>query len=155
MARVVWQFYDPQTAENYSFTVNPAEGGTPTRKKNITKIKTTAWNAKPLLFEGADEPLQFAWSGVLLTQEQLQAYITWFNKRTQVRLTDDLGRVFYLYIIKFAPKRERAAHHPWKFSYAAEAIALDWVVGATPSIAGFSRGGVTLTGTVPTLPTGL
>lgn len=137
--KVAWNFFDPATLVTYTFTVNPNEGGTPTYKKNLTSTPTAAPGGVTLRFEGADEPLMFSWSGFVLTKEQLDAYIEWFNKRRQIRLTDDLGRVHYIYITKFTPKRERAFHSPWKFSYTCEAVALDWVTSSTPSLVGFSR----------------
>lgn len=124
--RVPWRFYDPTVPEEWELQVNPNDGGTPANKKTITYQNTSAPDGLTLMFEGRDEVEQLAFSGVLLHQEQLQLFQTWFKKRHQVRLTDDLGRVFWVYITSFEPKRVRSRSHPWKHQYQATATVLDW-----------------------------
>lgn len=121
-----WTFYDPVESNTYQFQVNPNAGGTPAQKKTITTQPTLAPGGKTLCFEGADEPLTFEWSGVLLDESQFNAFRTWYNLRYQIQLTDDLGRQYYIYITGFDFKRERAAHHAFKHTYTAKATLLDW-----------------------------
>lgn len=121
---VKWQFYDGSTTE--VFEVNPNEGGSPTRRKTMTYKNTAAPDGKTLVFEGRDEPGEISFSGTLLTQEQFDMFEEWWDKRQQVRITDDLGRQYWVYIHTFDAKRIRARSHPWKHEYTVEATILDW-----------------------------
>lgn len=124
MAR--WLFYDPTIPATYAFEVNPNEGGSPTFDKNIAEENTVAPGGKTLLFEGSDPPQRLDFSGVILTQEQYDAFVEWWQKRRQIRITDDLGREYWVYFKTFTPKRERAIHSPWKHSYSVSTTILDW-----------------------------
>lgn len=126
MAVVKWTFYDPTTASTYVFAVNPSEGGSPSYSKNVNYQNTAAADGKTLVFEGRDEAQRLEWSGTILEQNQLDTFTTWFNKRHQILLTDDLSRQLWIYITKFTPKRERAIHSPYKHSYSMEATILNW-----------------------------
>jgi len=121
-----WTFYDPFLAETYEFEVNPKEGGTPARKRNMTFQSTAAANGRTLAFEGRPDPPQIAFSGVLLTEAQLNAFDEWFFKSNQILLTDDLGRTSWVVFTEFTPKRERAVHFPWKHSYTATCTVIDY-----------------------------
>lgn len=115
MAR--WQLYDPTVPETYVFPVNPNEGGTPNRAKRIDTQVPAAPDGKVLLWEGRDEPQKIDIKGVILEQAQLDAFNLWFNKRHQVRLTDDLGRQYWVYMTTFNATRNRRVSHPWHHSY--------------------------------------
>lgn len=123
---VKWNFLDTVTSETYTWEINPSAGGSPAYKKNIATQNTVAPGGKTLLFEGADEPLTLDWTGTILSQAQHQTFITWWSKRHQIQLTDDLGRVFMIYITEYTPDRQRAVHYPYKHSYDMKAIVVDW-----------------------------
>lgn len=125
---VRWQFTDPTgaTPNTYVFEINPVEGGSPALKKNVIFKNTAAPDGKTLIFEGRDDPAVFSFSGTLLTQTHFETLETWFLKRHQIVITDDLGRTFSVYITSFDPKRVRSPHVPWKHTYVCEAISLDW-----------------------------
>lgn len=122
-----WRFDDLVTHETYEFEINPKEGGSPSYKKHINYQNTCAPNGKTLVFEGHDEPQVLTFTGTILTQTLYDAMVTWFSKRHQIKVTDDLGRSFMIYIMSFEPKRERSFHYPWKHSYQVSYIVLDWV----------------------------
>lgn len=126
MPVVKWIFDDPVTAEQYIFSVNPNAGGDPQYKKNVVQQSTVAPGGLTLLSEGADTPLTLSWSGTIIDQAQHQVFITWFNKRYQIQLTDDLGRVFQVYITTYSPQRQRAANLAYKNTYTMEAMVVDW-----------------------------
>lgn len=123
---VKWKFNDTVAAQIYTFEINPSDGGSPSYKKNITFKNTAAPNGRTLIFEGRDEPVTFSFSGTILTQTQFEAFETWFLKRRQIIVTDDLNRSYSVYITSFDPKRVRASTAPWKHTYTCEAISLDW-----------------------------
>jgi len=122
-----WIFTDPAVSETYEWAVNPNSGGSPSREKNIQYENTSAPDGKTLIFEGQDRPLQLEWSGVILSQSQYDTLITWFEKRRQIRLEDDLGRTMWIYITAFTPSRRRAVSHPYKHDYNMRATVLDWI----------------------------
>lgn len=123
---VRWTLYDPIDTTTYTMQVNPKEGGSPGRKKNVGYSNTSAPDGKTIMFEGRDDPQTLEWSGTILTEQHLNDLETWFLKRRQVQLTDDLGRQYWIYITEYTPKRERAVHSPWKHSYTMKANILDW-----------------------------
>lgn len=126
MPVVKWIFDDPVTSDQYIFSVNPNAGGDPAYKKNIAQQSTVAPGGLTLLSEGADTPLTLSWSGTIIDLAQHQTFIAWFNRRYQIQLTDDLGRVFMIYITGYTPQRARAANLAYKNTYTMEAIVVSW-----------------------------
>lgn len=122
---VRWTLHDPTVPETYTFHVNPNAGGTPGITKNLTTEVTAAPDGSAIIFEGRPEPQTLSFSGVILEQAHLDALMTWFQKEHQLRLTDDLGRQYWVYLKSFTPTRERARSHAWKHTYTAEATILD------------------------------
>jgi len=126
MARIAWVLTDPVTLDTYDLPINPNQGGTPSYRKSITYRNTAAPDGKVLMFEGRDEPQNMSVSGVILSEELLNALVTWYQKRYAVTVEDDLGRTFSIYITSFDPQRERSVSHPWRHSYTLEYTILDW-----------------------------
>ncbi len=123
---VRWTFYDIVTDTSYTFSINPSEGGTPSQKKHITYTATTAPSGKTLMFEGARDALILEWTGVIIEQAHLEAMQAWWNNSHQIRLTDDLGRVWQIIITDFEPKRIRNSERPWKHTYTMRATVVNW-----------------------------
>jgi hypothetical protein len=121
-----WSLLDPVTYDSHTFELNPYEGGSFTRKKKTATLKTAASDGKNIMFEGRQEPQQTTFTGILYSEEEMQAWREWSNKRYQVQLTDDLGRSFSIYIKSLSFDRVRSAVHPWKHKYTVEAMILDW-----------------------------
>jgi hypothetical protein len=119
-----WTFFDPYTSETYTFAINPNEGGTPGLVKKIEYQTAAAPDGAMLVFEGRDDPKKIDFSGTILEQAQLDAFIVWFGKRNKIRLTDDLGRQFWVYLTSFNPTRGRKASHPWRHTYQASAAVI-------------------------------
>lgn len=120
-----WVLYDPIVPESYELHINPNEGGTPPRTKAITSRSTASPQGKTIVFEGMDEPRTFEVSGVIRDQAHLEELDRWANKRHQIRLTDDLGRQFWIYITNFVPRRQRRATVPWYHTYTLSYIEVD------------------------------
>jgi hypothetical protein len=126
-SRIPWHFRDLTTdpVEEYLWEVNPKEFGFGFTKK-IGYEATAAPDGRTLLYEGRDEPQKVSFSGTVLSQDQYDKMVYWFNKRHQIEIEDDLGRTFSIYITSFQPRRQRARHYPWKHTYECEAYILDW-----------------------------
>lgn len=123
---VRWRFDDPSSLESYVFSINPNDGGTPTRQKQFQYSSTAAPDGKTLVFEGRDHPLKINFGGVLLEEEQYQALLDWFDHRNQIKLTDDLGREYYIVIEQLDMTRKRSANQPWKHEYKVSATVVDY-----------------------------
>jgi len=123
---VRWVLTDPVTLEEYEFDINPNEGGTPQLAKNVRYLNTSAPNGRVIAFEGRDDPKEMQVSGTILTQAHLEALQTWYAKRYQISLTDDLGRVYSIYITNFSAQRKRSALHIWKHTYNLSYVIIDW-----------------------------
>lgn len=117
MTLIRWEFYDTYTTDTAVFEINPNDDGTPDRKKNLVTQVATAPDGVVILTEGRDGVKEGTFSGTLLTQSQYDMFVTWFNKRYPIRLTDDLSRQFIIYIKDFNAKRVRAFHYPYKHTY--------------------------------------
>jgi hypothetical protein len=121
-----WEFYDPVAVETYTFVINPSEGGTPKYEKKIIYEDTSAPDGRTLIFEGRDMVQELTFSGTILEEDQHDAYLLWFQKRRQIRLTDDFGRVMWIYIKSYAPDRAFSVSHPWRHKYSITATILSW-----------------------------
>lgn len=126
MPVVRWRFDDPVDLTSYTFAINPNEGGSPGFQKNFQYMTTAAEDGQTLVFEGRDQVQRIQFSGTLFTEAEHDAFVTWFNKRYQVQITDDLGREFSIVIESFIPKRVRARAFPWKHTYEVSAVVVDW-----------------------------
>lgn len=124
MPRIPWVLFDPIANETLSLPINPNSGGSPARRKTLSTRTTTAGQA--LYFEGADEPRTFSVQGVILTQDHYEDLDRWVDeKHHQIRVTDDLGRVFWVYLVSFEPERVRKPFNPWYHTYTLQYTELD------------------------------
>lgn len=112
-----WHFYDPTNAQDYELEINPNEGGSFGRERKFTFETTAASDGGPIIFEGAADPRSTSISGVILTQSHFEALDSWAMRYHQIRITDDLGRVFWVVFRNFRPKRKRSANHPWRHDF--------------------------------------
>jgi hypothetical protein len=127
MARIPWRFEDLVEGTVALMPINPNEGASPNYQKSLTKATTTApgAEARPIIFEGSDQIIQFDFSGALLTQAHYDFVYDAWAKRHPVRLTDDLGRQFTIYFETFSPKRDLSRTYPWKHTYQATTVIVD------------------------------
>jgi hypothetical protein len=127
MARIPWVLTDPITDDTYSWEINPNDGGSLAYSKQVNYTLTTAPDGKVLMYEGRDEAKSTTVSGVILSEAQYYEMIEWFNKRYQLQLEDDLGRIMMIYITSFEPKRIRSPRRPWRHDYSLTFTIVDWV----------------------------
>lgn len=123
---VRWTFEDPVAAETWTFNINPREGGSPSYAKTVGYQNTTAPGGRVLIYEGQDQVQTLEWSGAILEQEHYDKYVEWWRKRRQIKLTDDLGRQYWIYITSFKPARKRSRDRRWRHDYTVSATILDW-----------------------------
>lgn len=122
MATWRWTFAGPDSA-SYTFEINPSKGGSPTRAKTLGYSPRTAGGT--IVFEGADAALTASVSGKVRSEAAYDAFLEWFEKRTPVTLTDDLGRQFVVYLTRFAPERSWKVNAPWHHDYTLDYLILE------------------------------
>lgn len=109
-----------QTRVVYQLDINPNDGGTPNVTKNVTMSQNTGPNRVNIIQEGQSQAPVLGFSGVILTQEHLEAMEMWYDRRVFIKVSDDLGREFYGVFNKFAPHRQRRASNFWYHTFDAE-----------------------------------
>ena len=114
-----WQLHDPVTSETYTFEINPNQGGSLALQKNVSYYATTADDSNTVFFEGSDTPQLVQVQGTLLSQAQYNNMVYWYSKRRQVQLTDDLGRVMWVYFAQWTPTRKWSYQFPWRHDWSA------------------------------------
>lgn len=126
MAVQRWVAYDPALSSSYEFVYNPQRSNTPAYEKQFTYTSTAAPGGKTLVFEGQDQPRRLEFSGALYSQAELDAFVTWWDKRNQVRITDDLNRQFWVIIESLKLQREPKIHYPYRHTYDISAVLVDY-----------------------------
>ena len=122
--RFPWILQEADGVDYYEFAINPLSAKMPSVRRTITRERTATGN--PILFQGRSAPQVLSFSGTILTEEHLNALRTWVQKETQVHITDDLGRGYWVYFTTFSPTRQRSNQSPWRHEFSAEAIVLNW-----------------------------
>lgn len=123
MARTGWIWEDATDGTTQIMPINPNDGASPQYEKSLNKKRTTA--GRVIVQEGLGAPVQFDFSGALLTKEHYDFILNIWRKRHLVRLTDDLGRTFTIYLESFKPQRKLSRTYPWRHTYQATAVIVD------------------------------
>lgn len=121
-----WEFYDHVTGDTINLEVNPSDVSMTDITRSVSQQGTTSPTGKRVMFEGRRAPQTMTLDGVTFTKGQYQTFAHWANKNYQFRLTDDLGRVFWVYVTRFAPNRRANFYQPWLADYSIEVTVLDW-----------------------------
>ncbi len=122
--RVPWIFKDVVSNDEYEFAINPNTADVPSHKKRISTQYTAAGAA--INFEGRPEPQTFSFSGTILSEDHYNIMVEWTSKKTQINLSDDLGRKYWIYITNFSPTRNYSSQFPWRHEYTAQATVISW-----------------------------
>lgn len=118
-----WRFVDLNTGVSYAFEISPSQEDM-TYSKNVVWANRHGPNDRTLIYEGQDKPRELSISGSILSQEQYETMMEWFDTRDRVYVIDDLGRNFLVYIREFSPVRERKFSHSWYHTYTMRAVIL-------------------------------
>ena len=121
-----WEFFDHVTNVNVPLEINPSDVDMGGVQRTISETSASSPTGKRILFEGRRQPQKMVFTGVTFTKAQYEFFEDWANKNYQIRMTDDLGRQYWIYITRFAPTRRRAFNQPWLTDYTMEATVLDW-----------------------------
>lgn len=119
--RTAWRFFDG--TNEYLLPVNPDAAKMPSLARAIKKEKTAA--GTPFLVEGRQAVQAISFSGLTLSEDQYRAFRSWYKMSRQIRITDDLNQVYWIYIKEFAAKRRKSTNYPWLMEYTASGIVLN------------------------------
>lgn len=122
--RVAWTFEDVHASEVYELEINPQEHTLPAWGRILTSQPNAVGSG--ILFQGRDVVETMTLSGTLLTEEQYNAFRDWDAKKKQIKITDDLGRVFWAYLTGFSPNRVKSNQYPWRHTFTVQAVGLSW-----------------------------
>jgi hypothetical protein len=119
-----WTFTEVGTASPATYTVelNPMDGGSPARTRNVYVANTGGPGGSPIVQGGRLEVQYINFSGWILSQAMYQAFDTWAKKNTVIEIVDDLNRQFIGQFVEFSPQRIRSAPMPWRHSYTAKFV---------------------------------
>lgn len=125
-----WRLFDPNTLEDVAVPLNPQEFRLPDRDKNISASATVAsvsGGGRVILNQGEPVAQTMGFVGVMLDRTQKAFWEYWYAKEYQVRLTDDFGDVWWIYIYKLTQTRPKTKpSHPELYRYTLDAYILDW-----------------------------
>lgn len=119
--RIPWNFFDG--VNSYDLPINPNEASMPSPKRNVSTKATCA--GRQVRIEGKPIVPQIEFSGVILYEEEYRAFEAWVNKRQQIRITDDLGMKYWVYLKSFSPQRVKSNTFPWYHTYSVSGVLLD------------------------------
>lgn len=122
--RTPWTLYNPATSVGYDWEVNPQTFKVTKVKKSINTDPTAA--GQRLYYEGRPQPVALSFSGVVLTEHQLQQLYAAADTRNQIMITDDLGRTYWFYITNLQVSRQLKRYNEWYHTFSVDAIVLDW-----------------------------
>lgn len=119
-----WLLVNYSGGELSTFEINPEAASMPSFKRTLSVQSTVAGGQ--VLYEGREEPQKISFSGTLLTETQYNMLDVWSRVKKQVKIVDDLGQGFWVFIESFSPTRERNSQYPWMMTYRIECTILDW-----------------------------
>ena len=124
VVRVPWVFKDIAGNDEYEFAINPIDASVPSLERTVTTKYTTDGTA--INIEGRIKPQKFEFSGTILHEAHYRKMEEWFAKSSQISLTDDLGRSYWIVLLNFSPTRNYSPDYPWRHEYNCTANVLNW-----------------------------
>lgn len=122
---VRWKFFDPIANVTYTVPINPSAYSEAAFTKTLTYQSTSAADGSTLMFEGRDAVQEISFTGVALEQTHIDALISWWALRHQVKMTDDFGNELWIYLTSITRTRKRSITYPHKRDYEMKAVILD------------------------------
>ena len=121
-----WVFQDPAPGPNepasYVFDISPHTMTSPFGPRAIRASPTTAIDGKTLLFEGLAPPVDWSFSGNILSQEHYDALHYWSTRKRRVFLTDHYRRIYLVVVHSYEPTPKTSLQHPWSHIYTMKAL---------------------------------
>ena len=114
---VRWVIRDTVTDESITVPVNPNKMGSP------TAARTLKWSFAPDgvlrgIDTGAERPVSWTFSGVLLDKNHYDLLLAWAQRDTVLHITDHLDRTFEVIIERYDPiERRPSGTRPWRATY--------------------------------------
>lgn len=118
-----WRFYDPYSAEEYVFPLNPNTMSTPFGERPITALTSTAVGGQTLAWEGAKLPADWSFGGVILNAAHYEALRSWtYDRKGRIVVSDHFGRNYTTVLRSFKPEPKRSISRYWRHDYTIDAL---------------------------------
>lgn len=115
-----WTFATLTGSESDVFEVSPNAQDSPLSSRAMT------WDFHPQLgWSGHREPrapTPWTFSGVLHSQAQYDALLTWVSKKVKIVITDDRSERLVVRLLKFEPTQEAGQRNAWRMTYTMRAL---------------------------------
>lgn len=119
-----WVVYDDR-GNGYTFRVNPDAMTSPFSERNITARRTTHPRGNWMLYEGERTPVQWTFSGNIMTKGEYLAMWKWFfTKNRRLWIIDHYGRRLAIVTQSFKPVPKRSIGKYWRHTYEVNALVL-------------------------------
>lgn len=120
---VRWTLEDEFTNDTVTLIFNPAEADLPSIEKKVTFAESLAGRAYAM--EGAPSLGTMTFKGVTLSEAQNTQMVAIARHQRVVKLTDDLGNSWRVWVTKYTRSRVRAATRPWKMKYDMQVVVIE------------------------------
>lgn len=121
-----WTYVDPVAMEVYQSNINPNKMTKLNRKRNITAKGTTSPYGADLVFEGRAAPIEWTYSGEILSGNHYAQLQYWRNKDSRLVLYDHFGRPISLLLTDFDAQPKLTHSKYWRHTYTMTALVF-WV----------------------------
>jgi hypothetical protein len=140
MSRTAWVFDDPVSGDSWPLPTNPNQdnGSFAINKTlNYTASDVSFYRdavtgklqyGLNLIHEGPDAQMTFSFSGRLYNTTDAFIMTIWAFKHYPILLTDDLGRVFKIFILEYQPSRVPRRRNTKMVDYTLSGIVLEELV---------------------------
>ncbi len=131
---VKWTFTDEVEGTTSVFTLNPESASIDRGGLQSSQISTT--NGRRIIQKGRRNPDAMVINGTTFQEDEFVAFAQIASKMYQVKLTDDLGREFWVFITGYSPERQptrfgsyagaSGSRLDWRMRYSINMTMLDW-----------------------------
>lgn len=132
MAGHRWKFEDPAdpnpATKTYTFAWNPKRMSSPFPERSLAVQGVTAPGARPLVWEGPRQYVNWTFEGALPTKAAYEALRSWvLERKGRIWVTDHFGRRLTVLFKAFRPEPVAPARpgRYWYHTYTVEAIVLE------------------------------
>lgn len=113
-----WTLYDPKTDTTLTLEMNPKQVvGLDGVSKAFGYIQPNAEDGIPIFYGKGRRPNEITATGSVISLAGLDQMIEWADKTTQLKLTTDLGRQYWVYFDTFTPTRTNVVNRQYKASF--------------------------------------
>lgn len=113
-----WRLHSPARGITYTVPINPREMTSPHSPRRTAGFSVSPIDLAVRARREHPLPHEWAFSGVIRTQEHHDTLRDWCTFPEKVQVTDHLNRTFSVRMVAFEPTERRPTPHvPWRYTY--------------------------------------